>query len=70
MFGRNFGFTGPFMMKKKFHAIANQILPLKCGLNFGIGYGIGPKYWPIWVLVLVQNSGFGRTLGVTQICII
>ena len=35
-----------------------------CG--FGIGYGIGRKYQPIWVLVSVldlnQNSGFGRTL--------
>jgi hypothetical protein len=31
-----------------------------------MGYGIGRKYWPIWVSVLVldqnQNSGFGRTL--------
>ena len=34
--------------------------------GFGIGYGIGQKYPPIWVLVSVsdlnQNSGFGRTL--------
>ena len=41
-----------------------MILPLKCG--FGIGYGIGRKYRPIWVSVSVsdldQNSGFGRTL--------
>ena len=35
---------------------------MKCG--FGIGYGIGQKYQPIWVSVsdLKQNSGFGRTL--------
>ena len=34
---------------------------MKCG--FSIGYGIGRKYWPIWVSVLDlnQNSGFGRT---------
>ena len=34
--------------------------------SFGIAYGIGPKYLPIWVSVLVsdlnQNSGFGHTL--------
>ena len=33
---------------------------------FGIGYGIGCKYQPIWVLVSVldrnQNSGLGLTL--------
>ena len=44
--------------------IGNQIFPLKCG--FGIGYGIGRNYQPIWVSVSVsdrnQNSGFGRTL--------
>ena len=37
---------------------------MKCG--FGIGYGIGRKYRPIWVSVSVsdlnQNSGLGRTL--------
>ena len=53
------------MMEKIRHAIGNQILPLKCSL--GIGYGIGRKYLPIWVLVSVldlnQNSVFGRTLG-------
>ena len=39
------------------------LLHLKFG-GLGIGYGIGRKYWPIWVLVsdLNQNSGFGRTL--------
>ena len=39
---------------------------LKC--SFGISYGIGQKYLPIWVSVLVsdqnQNSGFGRTLQI------
>ena len=39
-------------------------LPL-CG--FGIRYGIGRMYRPIWVLVSVsdlnQNSGFDRTLS-------
>ena len=34
------------------------------------GYGIGQKYWLIWVSVWVldrnQNSGFGRTLKVTE----
>ena len=63
MFGRKFGFRGPFMMEKIPHAIGNQILPLKC--SFGIGYGIGRKYLPIWVWVSVsdlnQNSGFGLT---------
>ena len=36
--------------------------------SFGIGYGIGRKYLPIWVSVLNlnQNSGFGRTLCQTQ----
>ena len=55
MFGRKFAFRGLFMMEKK--------VPLKC--SFGIGYGIGRKYLPIWVLVssLNQNSGFGRTLA-------
>ena len=63
MFGRKFGFRGPFMMEKTPHAIGNQILTLKCG--FGIGYGIGRKYWPIQVSVLDlnRNSGFGRTLS-------
>ena len=36
-------------------------------MRFGISYGIGRKYRPIWVSVSVldlnQNSGFGRTLG-------
>ena len=40
-----------------------------CG--FGIGYGIGRKYRPIRVLVLVsdlnQNSGFGRSLTVSRL---
>ena len=62
MFERKFGFRGPFMMEKIPQAISNQILPLKCGF----GYGIGQKYWPIWVSVSVsdqnQNRGFGRTL--------
>ena len=37
------------------------LITLKCG--FGIGFGIGWKYWPLQVLVsnLNQNSGFGRT---------
>ena len=50
------------MIEKIPHTIGNQIFPLKCG--FGIGYGIGRKYQPIWVLVSDrnQNSGFGRTL--------
>ena len=68
MFGIKFGFRGPFMMEEIPHAISNQILPLKCG--FGIGYGIGRKYNPIWVSVSVsdlnQNSGFGRTLICTE----
>ena len=38
---------------------------MKCG--FGIGYGIGRNYQPIWVSVSVSdrnwNSGFGRTLS-------
>ena len=50
------------MMRKKPPTFGNQILPSKYG--FGIGYGIGRKYRPIWVLVLVldliQNSGFSR----------
>ena len=62
MFGRKFGFKGPFMMEKIPHAIGNYILPLIC--SFGIGCGIGRKYLTIWVSVsdLNQNSGFGRTL--------
>ena len=51
------------MIEKIPHTIGNLIFPLKCG--FSIGYGIGRKYLPIWVLVLVsdlnQISGFGRT---------
>ena len=33
--------------------------------KFGIGYGIGQKYCPIWVSVsdLNQNSDFSRTLA-------
>ena len=54
-----------FKMEKKIpRTIGNQILPLKYG--FGIGYGIGQKYQPIWVWISVldlnQNSSFGRTL--------
>ena len=49
------------MMKKISH---NYILSLKCG--FSMGYGIGRKYWSIWVSVSVlylnQNCDFGRTL--------
>ena len=49
---------GPFYDEK------NTLYSLKCG--FGIGYGIGRKYWTNWVSVLVsdlnQNRGFGRTL--------
>ena len=56
------------MIEKTPHTIGNLIFPLKCG--FGIGYGIGRKYQPIWVSVSVsdgnQNSGFGRTLLETQ----
>ena len=65
MLRRKFGFRGPFLMEKILYAIGNQILPLKWGL--GIGYGIGLKYWSIWVSVsdLNQNSGFGRTLILT-----
>ena len=50
------------MMKKIPRTIGNQIFSLKCG--FGIGYGIGRMYRPVWVSVsdLNQNSGFGRTL--------
>ena len=44
--------------------IGSQMFSLKCG--FGIGYGIGRKYPPIWVSVSVldlnQNSIFCRTL--------
>ena len=63
MRGSKFGIRGPFTMKKNY-LIGIQIFSLKCG--FGIGYGIGRKYWPIWVSVSVsdlnQNSGVGRTL--------
>ena len=52
------------MMEKILDTIVTYILPLKYG--FGIGYGIGQKYPPIWVSVSVsdlnQNSGFGPTL--------
>ena len=45
------------------------LLHLKFG-GFGIGYGIGRKYRPIWVSVWIldlnQNSGFGRTLDVVH----
>ena len=66
MFGRKFGFrspeTWPFYSGKK--PIGNSILHSKCG--FGIGYGIGRKYQPIWISVLVldlnQNSDICRTL--------
>ena len=54
MFGRKFGFRGPFMMEKKIpHAIGNQILLMKCGIgnikvsaesaNLSFGFGIKPK---------------------------
>ena len=60
MFGSKFGFRAPFMMGKMPH----KIFPLKC--SFGIGYGIGRKYRPMWISVSVsdlnQNSGFSRTL--------
>ena len=52
------------MVKQNTSCIGNYILPLKCSL--GICYGMGQKYLPIWVSVLVsdliQNSDFGRTL--------
>ena len=52
------------MIEKISHTIDNYIFPLKYG--FGIGYGIGQKYQPIWVWISVldlnQNSSFGRTL--------
>ena len=52
------------MIEKMPYNIGIQIFPLKCG--FGITYGIGQKYWLIWISVLVsdlnQNSGFGGTL--------
>ena len=52
------------MVKKILRIIGNQTFSLKFG--FGIGYGIGRKYRPIRVSVLVsdlnQNSGFGRSL--------
>ena len=61
MFGRKFGFRGPFMMEK---TLMLSVTRLK--FSFGIDYGIGQKYLPIWVSVSVsdlnQNSGFGRTL--------
>ena len=52
------------MIEKMPHTIGDQIFSLKCG--FGIDYGIGQKYRPIWVSVsdLNQNNGFGRTLKV------
>ena len=50
--------------KKKPNAIGNEILHSKC--SFGIGYGIGQKYLPIWVSVSVSDRNhycdFGRTL--------
>ena len=53
---------GALLWWKKYPVLL--VTTLKCG--FGICYGIGRKYWPIWVSVLVldlnQNSGFGRTL--------
>ena len=52
------------IIKPNYFNICNKILPLNYG--FGIDYGIGQKYLPIWVSVSVsdlnQNSGFGRTL--------
>ena len=41
----------------------SELLHLKFGC-FGINYGIGRKYLPIWVLVsdLNHNSGFGQSL--------
>ena len=54
MFGRKFGFKGPFMMEKIPHAIGNQILSLKC--SFGIVYSIGQKY-------VSANLGFGFGIG-------
>ena len=52
------------MMEKMSHTISNLIFPVRCG--FGIGYGIGRKYQPVWVSVSVldlnQNSGFDCTL--------
>ena len=64
MFSFKFGLKGPIKIEKIPHTIGNYIFPLKCG--FGIGYGIGRKYRPIWVSVWVldlnQNSGFGRIL--------
>ena len=52
-FGSKFGFRGPVMMEKIPNTIVNYILSLKCG--FGIGYGIGQKYQPIWVSVSVSD---------------
>ena len=40
------------MIEKILHTIGNLIFPLKCG--FGIGYGIGRKYQPIWISVSVS----------------
>ena len=42
-------------MKKIPHAMGNQILPLKCGLD--IGFSIGQKYQrPFWISVLDLNQ--------------
>ena len=38
------------ILKPNYFNIRIQILPLKCG--FGIGYGIGRRYRPIWVSVV------------------
>jgi hypothetical protein len=52
------------MMEKIPHTIDKYTFCWKYG--FGIGYGTGQKYPPIWVAVSVsnldQNRGFGRTL--------
>ena len=48
-FGSKFGLKGSFMIEK----IPHTIFPLKCG--FGIGYGIGRNYQPIWVSVSDRN---------------
>ena len=50
------------MMEKIPYSVGNYILPLKC--NFGISYGIGQKYLPIWVSVsdLKQDSDFSSKL--------
>ena len=49
-FVSKFDFRGPLMVKKIPHTICNQIFPFKCG--FGIGYGFGRKYRPIWISVI------------------